>query len=189
MKKIITLLLLAVTMSAFAEDHLKFMGIPINGQLTTFCQQLEKKNFKLAKMYSNAAVYEGLFTGRVAYILVETTPKTNIATYVYVLYKDKGKWNTMESIYYDVKEQLAIKYGAAVDSTEIGGDVSDYLIKNSIENGEVKRYAQFETASGTIVVGIDNFTPFDVFEDAYTYVAYIDKANRAKAKQEEFDDL
>ena len=189
MKKIISLLLLAVSLSTFAEDHMKFMGIPINGQLSTFCQALEKKNFKVVKMYNNAAIYEGLFTGRLAYIWVETTPKTRIVSGVSVLYKDNNKWNTMESNYEDVKEQLSIKYGAAVDSTEIGDVTSDYFIKSSIEEGDVERYALFETELGIIVVGVGVFSPFDVSEKAFTYVAYVDKANRAKAKQEEFDDL
>ena len=189
MKKIITLLLLAVTMSAFAEDHMKFMGIPINGQLTTFCQALEKKNFRLDKMYANSARYEGLFTGEVAYVIVETTPKTHTVYDVLVAYQNNVKWGEMERLYFELKEQLTTKYGEPVDIKEVGGEPDKYMISQALEDVEVIRRCQFETEIGYIDLGIDNLRLFGVSGTPYTYLIYTDKANETKGEKEAYDDL
>lgn len=190
MKKIITLLLLAVTMSAFAQEHMKFMGIPINGQLTTFCQALEKKNFRLDKMYANSARYEGLFTGEVAYVIVETTPKTHTVCDVLVAYQDHQKWDDMDNLYFGLKEQLTTKYGEPKDVLEVGdAPISDIFIRDNLENASLIRRARFETELGYIDLGIDNLRLFDYSSDPYAYLIYIDKANQTKGDQEAYDDL
>ncbi len=193
MKKIITLLLLAVTMSAFAEDHLKFMGIPINGQLSTFCQALEKKNFRLEKAYTNSARYEGLFTGKLAYVIVETTPKTYTVCDVLVAYQDNDKWEDMENLYFELKEQLTAKYGEPKEWHQLGDapkNASYRDIKQKLADAELTRRAKFETETGTIDLGIDNLRLFEYSSGSpYTYIIYIDKANTTKSDQEAYDDL
>lgn len=192
-KKIITLLLLALSLTAFADNHLKFMGIPINGQLSTFCQALEKKNFQLEKAYTNSARYEGLFTGKLAYVIVETTPKTYTVCDVLVAYQDNDKWEDMENLYFELKEQLTAKYGEPKEWHQLGDapkNASYRDIKQKLADAELTRRAKFETEIGTIDLGIDNLRLFEYSSGSpYTYIIYIDKANTTKSDQEAYDDL
>ena len=189
MKKFVTLLLLALALTAFAQDHMKFMGIPINGQLSTFCQALEKKGFTQYQMYSNAAVYSGLFTGRPAYVMVEITPKSKVVEDVVVIY-DYYKWEDMEAIYDEIKVKLAAKYSEPVKVEELGTyGAHDYDLKGKIESGSIVRETRFETNLGKVIVGIDIIDVNDVLPSPHAFVAYVDKANQAKGEQEADDDL
>ena len=40
-----TLMLLFVAICIMAQEHLSFKGIPIEGSMTTFCQELKAKGF------------------------------------------------------------------------------------------------------------------------------------------------
>ena len=193
MRKIITLLLLAVTMSAFAEDHLKFMGIPIDGPLQNFCQALEKKNFQQEKMQDDRAKYEGSFTGKPAYVIVEATPKTQTVCDVLVAYMDNRTWEEMEDQYFGLKEQLTAKYGEPVEWHQLGDapkNASFMDIQRKLADAELTRRAIFKTETGTIDLGIDNLRLYGGWDGVpHTYIIYIDKANTTKSDQEAFDDL
>lgn len=62
MRKLLLLILLTLTMPILAEEHLTFLGIPIDGQLDPFCQALEKQNFRCSSMYVNPVFYGFLKT-------------------------------------------------------------------------------------------------------------------------------
>ena len=192
-KRVITLLFLAVTMSAVAEDHMKFMGIPINGQLSTFCQALEKKNFRLEKMYTDRARYEGSFTGKPVYVIVEATPNTQTVCDVLVAYKDNRTWEELEDLYSGLKEQLTAKYGRPVEWHQLGDapkNASFTDIQRKLADAELTRRAKFDTETGTIDLGIDNLRLFGgQIGILSTYIIYIDKANTTKRDQEAYDDL
>lgn len=193
MKKVITLVLLAITMSAFAEDHLKFMGIPIDGPLQNFCQALEKKNFKLEKAHADRARYEGSFTGKTVCVIVEATPKTHTVCDVLVAYKDNRTWEEMEDLYSGLKEQLTAKYDEPVEWHQLGDapkNASFMDIQRKLADAELTRRAIFRTETGTIDLGIDNLRLFGGWDGVpHTYIIYIDKANTTKSDQEAFDDL
>lgn len=191
LRVILAILFPALALTAFSQDHMKFMGLPIDGQLTTFCQALEKKNLQLDKMYANSARYEGLFTGRLAYMIVETTPKTHTVCDVLVAYQDHQKWDDMDNLYFGLKEQLTTKYGEPKDVLEVGdAPISDSFIEDNLENASLIRRARFETEVGYIDLGIDNLRLFaGSYGSPYAYLIYIDKANQAKCDQEAFDDL
>ncbi len=193
MRKFITLVLLAITMSAFAQEHMKFMGLPIDGQLTTFCQALEKKNFQLEKERNGRARYEGSFTGKPVYVIVETTPKTYTVCDVLVVYKDNNTWGEMEDLYVGLKEQLTAKYDEPAEWHQLGDVPKKTMfwdVQRKLADAELTRRAKFETEIGTIDLGIDNLRLYgDATGVPYTYIIYIDKANTTKGDQEAFDDL
>ena len=193
MKKIITLVLLAITMSAFAQEHMKFMGIPIDGPLQNFCQALEKKNFKLEKAHADRARYEGSFTGKPAYVIVEATPKTQTVCDVLVAYMDNRTWEEMEDLYSGLKKQLTAKYGEPVEWHQLGDapkNASFMDIQRKLADAELTRRAIFDTETGTINLGIDNLRLFGGGTGVpHTYIIYIDKANTTKSDQEAYDDL
>lgn len=188
MKKIITSLIFAVALSAMAEEHMTFMGIPIDGQLGMFCQALEKENFRLDTISSHSARYVGLVMTRPAYVVMETTPKTHTVYDVLVAYPNIKKWTWMEALYTDIKARLTCRYGEPVEVKEIGeAPAYDILIQDKLEDASLIRRTRFETEVGYIDLGIDNLRLFSGSSGSpYTYVIYIDKANETKNEQEAF---
>ncbi len=69
MKRIITLVLLAITfcLSAQAQSHLTFLGIPIDGDVYAFCDKLKKKGFidnsSSQRYYEDGVCFTGDFRG------------------------------------------------------------------------------------------------------------------------------
>lgn len=82
MKKIITLVFLAVILclSAQAQSHLTFLGIPIDGDAYSFCDKLKKKGFidnSLSKRYYEDGVFfMGDFRGYNANVFLGWNGKT-----------------------------------------------------------------------------------------------------------------
>ena len=51
-------------MAQNANEHLKFMGIPINGTLESFTQKLVAKGLKREHAWDNALLLKGTFAGK-----------------------------------------------------------------------------------------------------------------------------
>ena len=185
MKKIVTLLLLALALTAFAQDHMKFMGLPIDGQLTTFCQALEKQNFRCSSMYANPVFY-GFFKDQRANVIVETTPETHIVCQVLVAFLQLNTWNELDSMYNALKADLIAQYGEPVETKEVGEGPQDHTqIRQYLEDVILIRRCKFETKTGTIDLGIDNLRLHQRSHGVpYTYLIYTDKANITIAAQE-----
>ena len=80
MKRILTLfsfLLVVLCMQAQVE-HLKFMGIPIDGKIKDFQSELIKKGYSQISSLSSTRWYEGSFAGEKVWLTVEFDEKTNI---------------------------------------------------------------------------------------------------------------
>ena len=75
MKKYLLLLVMVVCLSVNAQtDHFKFMGIPIDGNVSSFCQKLKEKGFSKDKEDApNAYCFTGKFYGEDANVQVDYT--------------------------------------------------------------------------------------------------------------------
>lgn len=186
MKKIITLLLLAVTMSAFAEDHLKFMGITIDGSLPEFGTALEKKGFEKSSIF-HQSVYEGYFAGREAYVIPTGDPASLSIAGVAVYFKNNGTWKDMESTYQSIKDGLQIKYGDPIEVKEVGAAPEyDVFISSRLKDETLVRRSIFINQLGMITVAI---IKSDELYGVYPSVVYFDLINLGKAMQKAQDDL
>ena len=191
MRRILTTLLLVVAIAVSAEEHMMFMGVPIDGDLNAFCRTLEKKDMRQSKKTANTARYEGFFAGRPAYVIVETTPKTHTVCDVLVAFKELNNWDDMEGVYNDLKTNLIAEFGEPVETKEQGESPQyGFDIQTLLKDAEVIRRCRFETETGTIDLGIDNLRLFASSSGSpYTYLVYTDKTNIIKAGQEAGEDL
>lgn len=82
MKRIITLVLLVITfcLSAQAQSHLTFLGIPIDGDVYSFCKKLKKKGFidnsSSQRYYEDGVCFTGDFRGNNANVFLGWNGKT-----------------------------------------------------------------------------------------------------------------
>ena len=185
MRKLLLLILRTLTMPILAEEHLTFLGIPIDGQLDPFCQALEKQNFRCSSMYANPVFY-GFFKDQRANVIVETTPETHIVCQVLVAFQQLNTWNELDSMYNALKADLIAQYGEPVETKEVGEGPQDHTqIRQYLEDVILIRRCKFETKTGTIDLGIDNLRLHQRSRGVpYTYLIYTDKANITIAAQE-----
>lgn len=108
MKKTITLILCLFMMGAmFAQNdsaHMKFMGVDVNGQVSTVEQRLALKGFLKTK----DEMYKGKFSG---YDVKLELPKTVKTKTVYAVVVHFGKEVSQEELV-ELSNSLSEKYGA-----------------------------------------------------------------------------
>ena len=209
MKKVLLMLLgclFALAIQAQSE-HLKFMGIPLDGKINDFQLQLLKKGCTLDKLlmkYINpkgSRFYEGSFAGNSAKIVVffnEKTKKVYRAKAIISAYSEeqiKQKYSEMKSMLmdkYDIQYRFQQKYGEVLNDSVIG-DLKWYFEDTG---------GKFESTS-FIVTGVEVFErigDIDLFvremESSISYqteyglhVDYIDKENNLADQDERMDDL
>ena len=110
MKKIIfTLITLCFALNSFAQEHLKFKGIPIEGSITSFCEKLKSKGLEQVETDNNATFFVGDFTGRNATIGVAATDDGKNVYSVAVCFDPSKEWNTLVNTYdYYIKSGIII---------------------------------------------------------------------------------
>lgn len=123
MKKILLLTLsFIIVLSTFAQtEHLQFMGIPIDGSISSFTKQLKKKGFIKDKLFSSfedylngCRVFIGTFAGeKRANVVVFYDIKTKQVNNVKVLIKCYSE-NELNRKYESFLSQLKLKYSSSI---------------------------------------------------------------------------
>lgn len=62
MKKLIIIAIVFLALPLSAQEHMKFMDVPINGSISQFTSALKIKGFKLDKTIETSALMSGLFS-------------------------------------------------------------------------------------------------------------------------------
>ncbi len=183
MKK--TIILITLCLVAFCcpvqAQHLKFMGIPLNGTITQFQQKLTAKGVKYDKaasqqMPSGVRYFKGTFAGEKANILIYYDPSSKI------VYKAKAVMgyptaSSCDTKYEDLKSLLSAKYADAETETDYqDGHESFYYRVN--DNGNL----------GVICIYVSN----NIFAYPYEYevnIEYVDFANYLMNDFSKMEDL
>ena len=110
MKKLLLSLLIGFTaITCFAQEHLTFKGIPIDGSLSKFAGELRLKGFKYSGETQGYPFFKGSFAGMKDCLVI-------------VLYDDNGvyevlassngysSWDVVKAQYNKLKEALGDKY-------------------------------------------------------------------------------
>lgn len=127
MKKIISILfVLCLCMAASAQQHMKFMGIPLDGTIDNFALKLKAKGVTYDAAKSKAAgpgvrVFNGRFMAEDAIIRVLYNPKSKIVIGAEV----ELQYPTVESAhipFINLTESLQQKYPNATSEENIGPD-------------------------------------------------------------------
>ena len=142
MKKVILFLIaFLVVMSSYAQqEHLQFMGIPIDGTISSFTKQLEKKGFVKDKLYnivedyiSGYRIFKGSFAGEnnvnvVVFYDEKTKLVNNVKVYI-KCYSEKEVNKKYESFLSNIKS----KYSASIVRERLLEEESgkEFVIKNT----------------------------------------------------------
>lgn len=177
MKKIILLLLLFPTI-VFAQ-HLKFMGIPINGDLTSFGKQLQSKGFKIEKTENGHMTLSGKFAGEKVELLVRSSMKTKSVCGVVVLFDQKTSWPALKSQYERLKENYSSKYKILKEYHFFKDPYyeGDGYEMSAVRIGKCMYCAFYKLEYGRILLTI--------YESGCVMAAYEDKQNTEKANSEQ----
>lgn len=147
MKKYLLLILctlfISVSLSAQSKSnqHLKFMGIPINGSITNFQNKLIAKGFKYDQAGSKALesptrIYKGQFAGETAQLFVYSDRDQKFVYRVKaIIQRDSEKQILYMMRMY--RKQLVEKYSTYAEEGTHEGNESYYI---PVENGWIDLY-------------------------------------------------
>lgn len=188
MKKILTILLLFVAMNASAQ-HLKFMGIPLDGSIDAFQSKLTNKGMTVIKLANELSIggraYKGVFCGYDAEVYVYFDTKTKI------VYRGKAcifneDLNIIKQRYSEIKAMLQEKYDwacVAEDKSEGYDTFEMYVFKEGTTDCSSKDYF------GVIQLYISEITT-DVYKTTYSlHIDYKDRINKEKNQSSRASDL
>lgn len=173
-KKTLTLMLLLLALTTTAQtEHVRFMGVPLDGDIQQFQQELTAKGCNhdpeaSAAMPKGLMVFKGTFTGHEARLYVFHDETTNLVYQAQAVITCKGK-DACEAVFEDINSQLQEKYGTLLSTKNVqyGHDSYGYTIMSEqrVVIGDVG-----------IFVTMDENTP-DGFS---VHVQYTDTANQRK---------
>lgn len=187
MKKIIVTLMLSLfCVMVQGQAHMKFMGIPLTGNVDLFTQKLKAKGLTCDVAKTKAApagtkIYKGLFMGEDSdfFIFFNPKDKTVFAVEVYMEY------STLESVkspFANIADQLMEKYpNAVVDVFKNSAGAADG-VQFCVPGQEENKFM------GLIIQKI--VKPDGILKTNYRIsLFYCDVANLNKSEKKNYDDL
>ncbi len=104
------LFLFTASVCCFSQKHFKFMGIPINGNVNTFCEKLKSKGFsKDVGEVKNAYCLVGKFYDEEANLQVNYDPSNGVV-YSITVYIIKGSLLAVHPTQRDILKAVEDKY-------------------------------------------------------------------------------
>lgn len=189
MKKLLTLILfLAIAATAFSKsvNHMKFMGIPINGTITQFQAKLTAKGCthdKRTSSYipSGTRAFKGNIVGNKATIFVYYNTKTKIVYRVKAVINGLTK-DIAELKHQQIKSLLSIKYNIADTDSNDYGEVVEFT--PAADDAEDKTYGRID-----LYISKD---AEDWINSPYNYnihIDYYDAYNSLRNDMQQLDEL
>lgn len=192
--KILTVVLLLTTMLTFAQTtkHLTFKGVPIDGTLNEYVDNMKKSGFTLIGEEDGLALLKGEFAAYKDCIIgVATLKQKDLVSKITVIFPESDTWSSLSSNYYSIKELLIEKYGEPADIVE-KFDVQSFQLPlddnskmHEVGMNNCKYYTTFELDNGSIQLSIEN----EGFSTSFVMLSYFDKINSEIIRQKAIDDL
>lgn len=143
MKRLIFSFFIIFLSLSISAQHLKFMGIPIDGNINTFASKLNAKGFSISPLNKDAGVGLRIMVGRffneAAQLWISYTPSTKTVYSVRVVF-----WSDSETVCKSFKEELEEsikeKYDYEYeDGKTMGGTPINvyYIYTNDIYEGQI----------------------------------------------------
>ena len=192
MRKLIVLVaFMVIALASYAQsssEHLAFKGIPIQGSMTNFCQQLRTKGFSSIGRDNNLTLFSGDFTGRNATVGVTATDDGKNVYAVIVLFDPSGEWNTLVNTYNYYKDLYIRKYGNPTISKEKNPAYSDSntALMAEVYQGTVVWASVWEVTGGDIELSINKSS--DIYE-GMVVIRYRDSQNVEAKIQKDLEDI
>lgn len=186
-KFLVPLTLLFSVISIIAQEHLSFKGIPIEGNMTEFCQKLKTKGFTQIGRDNNVTLFTGDFTGRKSTVGVEATGDGKSVHSVVVLFDESSEWNTLVNTYDHYKVLYIRKYGepSACQEQNPSHRNSNTSLMYELGQGTVTYASEWTVSGGTIELSIEKA---DYFE-GIVVIRYLDAQNVENKIQKDLDDI
>lgn len=185
---ILTLAFSLIMVGVYAQEHLSFKGIPIEGSMTSFCQKLQSKGFTKIGSDNNITMFVGDFTGRQASVGVAATDDGNNVHSVVVLFDSSNEWNTLVNTYDYYKDLYTRKYGkpsACKENNPSRSDSNTSLMYELLQ-GKVTWGSAWDVTGGTIELSISKANDYS---DGMVIIKYRDAQNVEAKIQNDLNDI
>ena len=179
---LISLLMLTATLS-FAQEtqnHLKFQGVPIDGSLRAFVEEMKQMGFESKSYKDDICVMEGDFAGYKKCILsVNTQKQKDVVNIVMVIFPSCETWQALSNNYFSLKKKLTKKYGKPTEVDEKWDSDTKPKDDNSkmqnAKSGRCNYSSWFDTNEGCIHLFIEHY---DELSKCFVTLSYFDIINR-----------
>jgi len=180
--------MLLMALATFAQEHLSFKGIPIEGSMSAFCQKLKAKGFTSIGRDNNITLFTGDFTGRKATVGVTATDDGKNVFAVIVFFDPSGEWNNLVNTYDYYKDLYTRKYGDPTISKENNPARSDSntALMAEVHQGTVVYGSAWEVTGGDIQLSIEKTS--GVYE-GMVMIRYRDSQNVEAKIKNDLDDI
>jgi len=190
MKRLLLSLLIVLPMLANARtEHMKFMGIPIDGTSAQFGQMLvQQKN--MTRIDDN--FYKGTFFDvKDCYVVVGSN--RDVVCGADVRFPKANDWQGLSSRYNKLKEGLTKKYGEPLDAEEFFDEADKYDTDDScryvgVEANKCHYLTVWSTPVGQVQLKIENFKIEESYEPQIR-LTYFDKLNYDETDAIKYEDL
>lgn len=177
--------------SIFAQQHLTFKGVPIDGSLQQYTNAMINAGFHYEGSQDGVSILSGDFAGYKKCIIgVSTIRNYDIVSKISVIFPDKDTWSSVLNNYETLRRMLTEKYGTPYDVREkftgYIGDYDNYLVMNALKEEKYEWYTTFSTYLGEIELSIISGLEYGT---AAVRLTYIDKENSDKVHNAAMDDL
>ena len=173
----------------FAQQHLSFKGVPINGTLKEYTNAMVNAGFHYEETKDGVSILTGDFAGyKGCSIRVSTLKNCDVVSYITVTFSSSMVWSSVLNDYNTLKAMLTEKYGSPSDTKENlpaveNPDYDNHTVMRELREGKYAWYTSFSSDLGDIVLSI-----VDDYGMAVR-LRYIDKANSEKVRNAAMDDL
>lgn len=187
-KNVFILVFLFIAINVFAQQHLSFKGIPLQGSMVEFCKKLEGKGFISMGKESNVSLFSGDFTGRNATVGVTATDNGENVFAVVVLFDSSEEWNTLVNTYSYYKDLYIRKYGEPAASKEYNPAYtnSNSLLMAELDQGRVVYNTVWKVDGGDIQLSIEKSSGF---HEGLVVIRYRDAQNVESKIQSDLEDI
>ena len=168
-----------LSLSSFAQEHLDFRGVPIDGHLDDFVSKMETMGYTVKQREGEIVIMTGQFTNRDVELWIVSSSQTKTVWKVIIDFSKSSSWSSLESSYFEYKDLYIKKYGSTKNSYEFFS--KPYYKGDGYELQALRKdkctYATFfKTANGTSAVKLTKFENLQI--------GYEDKINADKSSQE-----
>ena len=188
MRNLVLSLLLSICAICSAQsNHMKFKGIPMDGTLQTFTNQLKAKGYTPIGTQDGVSLLEGEFAGYKNCTIGAVADKSGMICKVSVFFPEMDRWGELEKCYNNYKSMLTEKYGEPslcverFDNSYVDDDNSRF---HELRMDRCKYYTVFTCENGDIQLEITHQSM-----RCFVMLSYFDNANQEKLKKQIMDDL
>lgn len=191
-KLLLTVLFAAFSFAALAQatsQHLTFKGVPIDGTLNQFVNNMKEKGLTGTVNKDGTAVLEGDFAGyKGCYVVVSTLKNKDLVSTIGVMFPEHSSWVTLEESYTKLKEMLTTKYGKPdklVEEFQNGTPRDNNSRLHELQMDRCNYMTLFRTEKGNILLRLMH----DDHLNCHVLLAYYDKINSHEVEEAAMNDL